>query len=473
MTTRFRDALADLLLRHGGAPRPNAEASILREARKLPDGMGDLKAEKDYDAISVALSGLLLRAARLTPRQARDGAWCLWDRQAALASRPETLEPFLAQLRALKHKRASRALALSYLIDFRADRPGLSDVASALRDLASVMGEPFDALHDRYRIFDETGGPQRIGDAALAQRTSPRRILEEGGLGHEEALSGGLVEPCARRVLERAAEDDRLQPPDRLQLVDLIAVKEATRPDGRRQLNFAAHKALVANALLLPYRDDTPDRAAKDRILNLLVSLHGVGDPRSNSHNWVNMPGARDVAIAWLTEQALRQFLDVVEAVNPNENWKHRRRFWEAMYGTRTSDGVGIIREAWVVLDQEGAAEARRRFDNNTRFGEFMAGGGVLPGHAVLLLKIGKGVCAEWSYNGKCRFWEDSERTGAPKLYGDARYDADFLRTGRRYAPVLEIIHYPHTGPDAWQHKAARQIMAMTGERLSARDYML
>lgn len=462
MSGRLKEAIADLLVRHGSPARQTIEPAILRLARKLPEGIGDLRsANKDYDAISVALADSLSRGERLTGRQARDGAWCLWTTKAAIAERAETLQPFLEQLRDLKCQRASRALALSYLISFQADRPGLSAVAGALRDLVSVMGEPFDALHRKLRIFDEIEGPRRIGDASLAGRKSPREVLEENGLRMEQALAGGYVEPCARRVLQRAAEDHELPALARLDFIQLIAVKSGTR-----QLNFPTHKGLVANALLLPHGGRYVDKTIKDRTLDFLVSLEGLGDPRTNSGNWVSMPEARDIAVSWLTEQALRQFLDVVEAVNPNQNWPYRRRFWESMYDK------GVIREAWVVLDHEGAGEARRRFGNNTRFGQFRSGSAVQAGHAVLLLRIGGGVCAEWSFNGQCRFWEDADHPGAPKLY-QPTYNPGLLRRGHRYAPVLEIIHSSHTGPNAWQHKAAKQISAMTGERLSAREYML
>lgn len=461
MSGSLKDAINDLATRHGTPPRALLEPVLLKIARQLPAMAGDERPAKDYNTISDDLAGRLAHGERLSCRQARDGAWCLWTTRTAIAENPATLVPFLEQMRDLKHKGASRALALSYLISFHSDRPGLGAVAGALRDLAYLMGRPFDSLHEKFQIFDVEEGPRRVGDAALAQRKSPRQVLEENGLMMELVLGGGYVEPCARRVLERAAQDARLPPLERLEFVEAIAVKSGTR-----QFNFVAHKGLVADALLLPNRARAIDKPIKDQILNFLISLEGLGDPRTKSANWVNATDARDIAISWLTEQALRQFLDVVEAVNPNENWKYRRRFWESMYVN------GLIKEAWVVLDIDGAAEARRRFGRNTRSGRFVSGGGVQAGHAVLLLKIGRGVCAEWSFNGKCRFWEDAERTGAPKLYGDD-YDADLLRTGRRYAPSEEIIHSPHIGPNAWQHKAARQIAAMTGERLSARDYML
>ncbi|WP_170971259.1 EH signature domain-containing protein [Mesorhizobium sp. GR13] len=461
MTTRLKHAIEDLLERQRVPARPAIEPAILQLARELPEGAADLPFAKNYDEISVRLAGALERGERLTKMQARDAAWCLWDTEVAISERSELLQFFLVQLRALKHKGASRALALSYLISFQADAPGFSAVAATLQDLAPVMGEPFEELHRKLRIFDQNEGPRRIGDASFKQRKPPRVILEEHGMRMEQVLTGGYVEPCARRVLERAAGDQRLPPFERLEFIQLVAVKGDTR-----QLNFPSHKDLLANALLLPYRNSDVDKAIRDQTLDFLISLDGLGDPRAKSGNWVNAPDARDVAIAWLTEQALRQFLDVVEAVNPNENWRYRRRFWEAMHVN------GVIREAWVVLDSVGAGEARRRFGRNTRMGQFRAGGGIQAGHAVLLLRIGRGVCAEWSFSGQCRFWLDAEHQGAPKLY-QGTYDAEFLRTGRRYAPVVEIRHSSHNGSNAWQHKAARQIAAMTGERLSKREYML
>lgn len=418
-----------------------------------------MRGAKNYEDIAVRLKDDLDRGMRLTKAQARDGAWCLWETKVAIARHPDLLEPFLAQLRALRHKPSARALAFSYLISFHAGGPGFAAVAAALRDLASVMGEPLEALHRKFKIFDEEQGPRLIGDAAFTERKSPGAILAENGMRLQQVLAGRYVEPCARRVLQRAAEDQRLPALDRLTFIQDIAVK-----DGK--LNFPTHKNLVADALLLPHRGRDVAKDIRDRTLDFLVSLDGLGDPRTKGENWVSSPQARDVAISWLTELALRQFLDVVAKVNPNANWPYRRRFWEAMLK------AGAISGAWVVLDSDGASAAMRAFGRNVPFGRFGYGSsGVLAGHAVLLLRVGSGVCAEWSFNGKCRFWADAQRSGAPQLYGQ-HYDAEELRTGNRYAPVEEIIHNPHSGPNAWQHKAARRISSMTGLRFNSTSYM-
>lgn len=465
MTGTLKDAIADLVARHSAIPRSDIVPAIKRALARLPDASGDAPRDKNYDAISDGLGAMLAQGKSISPRQARDGAWCLWTTRTAIAAKPQTLEPFLSQLRAMRHKGASRALALSYLVSFHQDRPGLDAVAATLRDLVSVAGAPFDTLHKHLLIFHPVEGPRRIGDAAIEKRTSPRHVLEQQGMQMELVLAGGLVEPCTRRVLERAAADMRLPPGDRIDFIRMIAVK-----DGTNTLSFPQHKPLVANALLLPYADDRIQKPERDRILNFLIAIEGLGDPRTKPGNWVGMSDAAKIAVRWLTEQSLRQFLDVVESVNPNENWPYRRIFWEAVHAA-LEPGPDNQFQAWVVLDNAGTAVARRQFGKNSPFAQF-SGGGVQQGHAVLLMRIGKGVCAEWSFSGKCRFWVDAERPGAPRLY-EQTYDAEFLKLGRRYAPILEITHYPHTGISAWQHQAARQIEKMTGVRLSPKDYML
>ncbi|WP_438811224.1 EH signature domain-containing protein, partial [Serratia marcescens] len=48
-------------------------------------------------------------------------------------------------------------------------------------------------------------------------------------------------------------------------------------------------------------------------------------------------------------------------------------------------------------------------------------------GHAVLLLKIGNGIVAEWSQNGICNIWHDAHDDTAPK-WRRQDYTADEVR---------------------------------------------
>ena len=90
MSSHLKEAIGDLLARHGTKTRPSLEPAILRVAQKLPDGAGDLPTAKNYDAISSRLANALTCGERLTGREARDGAWCLWTTKVAIAERTET-----------------------------------------------------------------------------------------------------------------------------------------------------------------------------------------------------------------------------------------------------------------------------------------------------------------------------------------------------------------------------------------------
>src|SRR5690606_16101213 len=87
----------------------------------------------------------------------------------------------------------------------------------------------------------------------------------------------------------------------------------------------------------------------------------------------------------WLTEQSLRQFLDIVDQTAVERMWKYRRAFWEAVY-----DG-GLISEAWVAFGPLGARLARRAYGPDASFARLETDGKqVEQGHAVLLLKVGR-----------------------------------------------------------------------------------
>ena len=183
---------------------------------------------------------------------------------------------------------------------------------------------------------------------------------------------------------------------------------------------------LVAEALVLPFGATTPDKTTRDKFLSLLIGLYR--DPRLLPGGWgPRMRKTETIVRRWLTEQSLRQFLDIVDRVAVERMWKYRRAFWEAVYNSE------IIQEAWPIFDADGAEEARRAFGKQVTFGQFQRGGAkqIQRGHTVLLLRVGRGLVADWSHNGKCNIWNDAEAKGAPKLY-NARYTSDEVQLGRK-----------------------------------------
>ncbi|RFC62258.1 hypothetical protein DYI37_17290 [Fulvimarina endophytica] len=456
----LREAIGDLLARHRHAPASSPPSELTRTVALL-DGVEAYVSEspkKDYDVIASQIASCLAARDRIAQRNLRDGAWCMWKTKPALAEDAPILSEFLRRCQAENDKRIARNLLSAYLTQWQDDRPGLNEISVACTSLAGVAGHQYSEAQCRYRLFSLPSGPVELGRAAVQQRRAPPTLLAE--LGFSDSIArGGFSLPCTRAALETAGETKELSPRERLDLVrDLALLPDGTLINQTLSVPFA-------NALLMPYSAKSPTEDIKQETINLVTRV--LGDPRTNS--WIGMDQARRVLLRWLTRLALSQFLDVVEAVNPDPNWKYRRRFWEAM------NEEEAILGAWAVLSSEGEAEARRRFGLDTPFATFHRGY-VQSGHAVLLMQIGPGICAEWSFSGKCRFWADSSRQGAPKMY-EKSYDADFLRKGRSYAPVLEVVHSPHrdsrSGVEtAWQHKVYRRISGMTGIRVPSDRYM-
>lgn len=179
------------------------------------------------------------------------------------------------------------------------------------------------------------------------------------------------------------------------------------------------------------------------------------------------MRDAVPIVKKWLTEQSLRQFLDLADraaaAADPNVKhmWPARRKFWEAAYKAE------LISEAWVVFGPEGARLAQRTFGDGASFGRFNRDGRkpVDSGHTVLLLRIGRGVVADWSFNGKCNIWTDAEDRGAPKLYGTVYSSDDVLMPNNVDSDVgAGPFSTLHSG--RWETRVANKLHRMTGVRV-------
>jgi len=176
--------------------------------------------------------------------------------------------------------------------------------------------------------------------------------------------------------------------------------------------------------------------------------------------------------VSWLTEQSLRQFLDIVGLTvkDPNDAqmWRYRRTFWEAAHRK------GIIRGAWVVFAEDGARLARSRFGKNVDFATFVSAGSkqIQRTHAVLLLEVGQGIVADWSHNGKVNIWSDASERNAPKLY-QRSYSSDDVTISKDDTETSRYLVKTHSSPRtySWQRVVAERIYRMTNTRLQPSDY--
>jgi len=462
----FRDAIHDIISMPRTKPRLRAVPAIDAAAGRIQAPSADLEAQiedKDYDRIASELKGKLERAAVLDWRGLRDAAWCLWGTNPRLAEYPVLLRGILREIAEQKSRKPYRSLATNYIRSFDLKLPGLPEIAQSLSHGAELRGMPWSGLQSDFSVFDPEVGPGRVAKAAISSDTSPTDVLKASGLNALEAQSG-FAKHSTQLALELLAGGLQMDHARRLDLIRRLTLDE------RGRLIFSDFGYLVASALVLPFRDRTPETGLRDKILALLISL--FGDPRLRSDGWIRMREAEQIVRRWLTEQSLRQFLDVVDKVAVERMWRYRRAFWEAVYGEK------LVSEAWVVFGSDGEKVARRVFGKEASFGTFSRFGNkiVEKGHAVLLLRIGNGVVADWSHNGRCCIWSNHEGRGAPSLY-QAVYSTNEVSIAGGISDDINRATFSisHMSPETynWQMKVAAKIQQMTGHRVPQSKFVV
>ncbi|MDR9779593.1 EH signature domain-containing protein [Rhizobium redzepovicii] len=470
MTGIFREACASVSTRTTGfsvfdlIPKLAHTQRIAQEIGTA--GMEDA-AQRDPDTwnhIAARLLPLLDSGLKVTTTDLRDAIWCLWEAKPSLAEHQDVLERIVEEVDRSERRKLFRTLATVYLMHFQADRAGMEQVSSVLQRGSVRWGEPFSGYQSDYALYDPVLGPRNIAALALKKDVSPADAMESLGFGALDARSG-FTEAVTRDLfiaLADGAEPDHMK---RLAKVRSYAL------DSRNELIFRGFDLEIAEALMKPFLGKPPEKSIKDTFLNFIVSI--FGDPRlpRSSGRWDRFPSIKALVVSWLTEQSLRQFLDIVGRTiddrDDQQMWLYRRAFWEAAHRK------GIIQGAWVVFGEDGASLARHHFGKNIDFGRF-TGGRVQRTHAVLLLQIGRGIVADWSHDGKVNIWSDASEAGAPKLY-KKQYSADEVTITRSRYDINTPQHLMKThsapGSYSWQRVVAERIYRMTNTRLLDSDY--
>jgi EH_Signature domain len=395
-------------------------------------------------------------------------AWCLWKTTPAIAEHDQALDALLDRVVSavrVERKRPYRQLASAYLADFAADRPGLDRISHVLRSFAPKAGAPWDGLQARYAVFDGAEAAARVASRALDEQTGAHNVIEAAGLGGP-LLGGDFV---------RAAHDEGLRiiaaTPVSTAADHIAAVRRwSLRPDKR--LIFETSKVAFARAVVHRFGDRMPALAERSVVLNFITGQ--FGDPRVNRGKWIGMDDVAQVLRRWLTEQSLRQFLDVVDKIAPDHMWKYRRAFWQAYHK------ADLVQNAWVVFGDDGAVEAMRAFGPAVRFGKFKTGGGkkILPGHAVLLLDFGPCTVADWSHNGRCNIWKKSDRTRPSNLNAPAYTSDEIMRRVPQddtEANLNKNDIFSHHGSEnyVWQDRVEKRLYELIGVRVLKTEYQV
>lgn len=415
--------------------------------------------------ISMDLLKQLLSGGSLTSRQLRDAIWCLWGTTPALADYPEAFDAIMKMIGSSTKRNPFRNLAAVYLVQFAPQQSGFGEASSVLQRLAIRWGEPWAGYQQSYSLYDCIEGPRAIARASLQQNQSATQALQTMGLGALDAQSS-FAEAITSELLVGLANGAEPDHERRLARVQAYAM------DSQGQPLFNTLDLEIAEALMKPFIARAPEKRIKDLFLNFILSI--FGDPRIRPARWERFPTIKSVVIAWLTEQSLRQFLDIVSnSMNSEADermWKYRRAFWEAAHHK------GLIRGAWVVFAEEGAKLARRSFGKNSGFATFNNRGSryVQKTHAVLLLEIGNGIVADWSHSGKVNIWSNAQDHTAPKMY-KASYSSDDvqIKSGSGDMETADYLVKSHVSPStySWQRAIAQRLYLLTNLRLQQSDY--
>ncbi len=405
------------------------------------------------------LRQMLIRAAEsgdwgsIGDRNWRYASECLSFGAPPLIANERFIEAYLAHAGACRSNAIINGLIRYYLWHFEPARPGFRRIAAFLAALTTETHARWSELHRRFRLFDPDQAPAQLAAAAMSADTPPRdylaRIGFSGQLAASELLGNAFVRACDGMVMH--AISDRIDPMPNGYAGRLIAWAHK----GREFLYGGMTRArpALAEALLLPWLRRTPPPEQREFIKRALLAL--LKEPRTNPVAWVDVSeDAQRVMCLWLAKVSLEQFLEVVDEtvqIHHTRMWSSRRKFWNAYYEK------GFIQEAWVVFGRRGAAIARYTAGSGDRtnavsFGTFLGDGLSDQRQAVLIMKIGTLVVADWSHNGCCHVWL-AGNAKAPKLFqreyfrSDLIIDSDFEKAHIRdwQSEVHDFVR-DHTG---------------------------
>jgi hypothetical protein len=382
--------------------------------------------------------------------------WCLWGATPSITQDDSILRRYLEHVETAGRNRLFRRLASVYFVAFPKGQTGFDQVADTLSRVAPRFDSPWSKAASQLQIFDPLEGPTRLAEAAFSARKAPSEIIQSFGISNVP-LDAKFIEAAFLVGIESIRRNPSPDPEEHLRRVKSWGL----RIDGA--VAFEQHRGALVDALVQPHCDPMPPKQVRDSFISVLVSK--FGDPRLHPGRWGQMRDSASVIRRWLTDQSLRQFLDVFDDSALEHQWKYRRAFWEAVYRR------DIISEAWVIFDRVGADRAQLLFEKETPFARWDSGGTkqIQSGQGCLLLKVGRGIIAEWSHNGRCCIWYDAADPEAPTMHKRS-YQSHEAMLRRSTRDRLSIPHQYAAGY-SWQRKIADAVYEMTGVRVHEREY--
>lgn len=431
----------DALASAGLAKPPVTQPDLQRQLAKLDASIGEAEPVVELRPF---LRSAAEKSAEALPRfklnRVLRGAWCDPEFDTLGSS---------ALDRALKDPRRSsdQAMINGYLTYFPIGRPIMEKLAGAAASAAQRHEWAWRERSRNWNLFAPSHGPAKVAQALLTRdHDEIFQLMRDVGLGANLAASGFGQATFARfctATAELAPDKAVSAQRSLLRLFD----KEA----------LAGQIELVVRALLEPWINEKPEPEHRKAISEFL--LDQIGDPRLQRPRWDRIVRSLAETIGeeralkvtqvfkrWLTEVAMREFFRAIaKTTDRPDQWAQREKFWIAYLDE------GLVTDAWPAL----GVRARNQIEYLIRqSGERPEYGTIRGGPASsssIIMQIGDLRISEWSDNGSCRFWSDSDPK-APKLYARA-YDGVALRTTAGRSDFEFEAHVPAS--PGWEGKFA------------------
>ena len=363
---------------------------------------------------------------------------------------------------AAKPNRSTLALLREFLRASKPEHPTHSDIRSLLQVRLLESKVTHSPSVRRWQ--------ERCLKFGLLRSNNAGRLLEvwhESEMHVEDLLIAAGLSPGLERseLMQRAIKEILRKVRDGLEQrwmrVDELSRHLEWLCEGN-QLRLSELRVEIAEALLGPYTGTARPTKEVSAVLRPFFLNH-FGDPRLRASGWAGVPEPqRQVLMRLLVELALQDFFRLLDNTAQDDHWMYRKKFWTAYLDK------GVIDHAWIVLGPEARAMARQNLKSQEVLSSgSLTGAGVQSNHSVLLMKIGSITVAEWSHNGRCRFWLESNRK-APSLY---RPSYEGRELNNLAAPDCEVTHAgsPYA---TWQRKAVNWLEERTRVRLQRYQYM-
>ena len=445
-------AAADLPLRF--APPPLQAHEI---ARLLMQRYGESAgSRKPANALEALLRRLRLAHYiwdNVDPADRLDVAWVLWEGTVPPAEHEKFLRDFLAWLEKPWRRLQAARLAASWAASFDPSLKSIRIAGDWLAKHAALLPEPWAGLVLKYKIFSAERGPQALAEAFLAGQESAAEFFQRLRLPARAAEGGIALETlaAATAMVERRLKEE---PHLAEKLCDLALLESGFRPDitaGRGTRRAATIRVAIAEALLLPWRNEAPPAALKTRISTWL--LRHYGDARMTREHWADMrPPAAAMMRRWLTEHTVTAYFRLARQAKSADMKliAEREEFWLS--------AIDEIDESWLLGNSRSIAALGL---GHLAHGSLTA---VRPNQAALLLRIGGLTVLEASDRTSENVWLHGNALAPPLYRGvDQPYLPATLANGADFSSA-----YNQQVKDPWQRRLADFIARRSGRRLAA-----